>query len=87
MVAQKLRTFRTNLKKTAHYDQIAYYADNTECEIGKAGVIDFYDAFFRASMSRSANELMTFQISDHLPLWLEIRLCETDLDAFIKTSS
>lgn len=83
-VPNKLRQFKTNLKKDAHYDQIAYYAENTDCEINKAGVIDFYSAFFNKSMSESKYEKMTFQLSDHMPLWVEFNIKETGLDQFIR---
>ena len=83
-VPNKLRSIRTNLKKNAHYDQIAYYKDNTDCEIGKAGVVDFYDAFFSAEMPENEHRAMTFQVSDHLPLWAEFAIKEWDLDQFIR---
>lgn len=83
-VPNKLRQFKTNLKKDAHYDQIAYYAENTDCEVSKAGVIDFYPAFFNKSMSESTHEKMTYQLSDHMPLWVEFKIKETGLDQFIK---
>jgi len=83
-VPAKLRNFKTNLKQDAHYDQIAYFEENTDCEIGAAGTINYYDAFFRASMPQAEYEAMTFQLSDHLPLWMEIELKETDFDQFIK---
>jgi len=83
-VPQELRSFRTNLKKDAHYDQIAYYKENTNCEILRAGVIDFYKVFFRKTMSDSAHSKMELQISDHLPLWMEVGVKETDLDQFIR---
>jgi endonuclease/exonuclease/phosphatase family metal-dependent hydrolase len=82
-VPKKLQMFKTNLKKTAHYDQIAYYKENTDCEIGEAGIIDFYDAFFTQAMSDSQYEKMTYQISDHLPFWAEFKILESDLDQFI----
>lgn len=82
-VPKKLEQVRTNLKKDAHYDQIAYYAENTECEIARAGVVDFYDAFFKG-LSKAKRDAMTYQISDHLPLWVELSLLEQDLDQFIR---
>lgn len=84
MVPKKLETIKTNLKQNAHYDQIAYYEENTDCTIGKANIIDFYDAFFTMTMSRSAHDAMTYQISDHLPLWAEFKLNERDLDQAIR---
>jgi len=83
-VPNKLRQFKSNLKKDAHYDQIAYYAENTDCEVGKAGVIDFYPAFFKASMSGPKYEAMTYELSDHMPLWVEFKIKETGLDQFIR---
>jgi hypothetical protein len=82
-VHNKLRTFKTNLKQDAHYDQIAFYKENTACELLSAGVLNFYDAFFKKSMSESTYEKMTYQISDHLPLWTEFKIEETDLDQVI----
>ena len=83
-VPNKLRKFKTNLKQNAHYDQIAYFEENTDCDIGKAGVLNFYDAFFNPDMSKSLYSKMTYQLSDHLPLWVEFQVHETDLDQFIK---
>lgn len=83
-VPPKLRTIKTNLGKSKHYDQIAYYKENTDCEISKVGVIDFYPAFFRKSMNKKHHARMTYEISDHLPLWMEVRIKETGLDQFIR---
>lgn len=83
-VPPKLRTIKTNLGKSKHYDQIAYYKENTDCTIGKVGVIDFYSAFFRKNMKKRQRERMTYEISDHLPLWMELRIKETGLDQFIR---
>lgn len=83
-VPDKLRRFKTNLKRDAHYDQISYYQNNTDCAIGGAGVINFYDAFFSTNMSKSKHDAMTYQLSDHLPLWAEFKIKETNLDQFIR---
>lgn len=82
-VPNKLRRFKTNLKQNAHYDQIAYYQKNTDCEISKAGVINFYNAFFSSELTELEYESITFQLSDHLPLWAEFKIHETDFDQFI----
>jgi len=84
-VPAKLRTIKTNLKQDAHYDQIAFFEENTDCEVGAAGVLNFEPAFFSASMASKDHEAMTYQLSDHLPLWAEIRLRETSLDPFIRS--
>lgn len=83
-VPPEIQKLKSNLKKTNHFDQIAYYKENTDCVIHSAGVLDFFSAFFTKSMSASAYGKMTRQISDHLPLWIEIDLLETALDQFIK---
>jgi len=83
-VPKALRRFKTNLKKTSHYDQIAYYSQNTDCQVGQAGVIEFSPAFFAPDMSDSEYEKMTYQVSDHMPLWSEFRIKETGLDQFIR---
>lgn len=83
-IPQRLRSIKTNLKKDAHYDQIAYYAENTDCEVRDAGVIDFYNAFFKKTMSNSVRGKMELQISDHYPLWMEVGINETELDQFIR---
>ncbi len=78
-----LRAIHTDLGQAKHYDQIAYYKENTDCEIGAAGTINFYDAFFKG-LSEKQQDKMTYQLSDHLPLWMEFKIRETDLDQFIK---
>ncbi len=83
VVHKKLRKIKTNLKQNAHYDQIAYYEQNTDCEVSKAGVINFYDAFFKDDMPDSAYKALTFQLSDHLPLWAEFKINEVELDKYV----
>lgn len=84
-VPAKLRTIKTNLKQDAHYDQIAFFEENTECEVGAAGVLNFEPAYFGSSLSAKERDAMTYQLSDHLPLWAEVRLRATSLDPFIRT--
>ncbi len=83
-IPAKIQTIKTNLKQDAHYDQIAYYQENTECVIGKAGVINYYDAFFSPNMPKTEYDAMTYQLSDHLPLWAEFEIMETNLDQFFE---
>jgi Endonuclease/Exonuclease/phosphatase family len=75
-------TFGSNLEKDKRYDQIlqaSAYPD-TFCNFG--GVVDFYiDAahikgLFPGGMSKLD---FTFQMSDHLPLWMQVG---TDIDGF-----
>ena len=82
-VPNKIRQFKTNLKQNAHYDQVAYYENNTDCEIGTAGTINFYEAFFNQNMEKSEYDKMTFQLSDHFPLWVEFKILKEELNQFI----
>jgi len=83
-IPAKLVNIKTNLKQNATYDQIAYYKDNQRCEVLQAGTLNFFDAFFSKRMGKTRYDKMTYQLSDHLPLWVELNLKPTDLDQFIK---
>lgn len=51
------------------YDQIAWFMGDLNLEsTGRSGVIDFSDAVFREMSRRS----MSYRISDHFPLWVEL---------------
>ena len=71
----------TNLGKNARYDQIAHYAVDSDRQTRAGGVVDFHvsDAhiakLFPGGMDR---EKFTYQMSDHLPLWIQVH---TDNDA------
>ena len=83
-VPDALQDIKTNLKQNAHYDQIAYYKENTDCTIGKSGILNFYDAFFMKNMEKTEYDAMTFEISDHFPLWVEFKINEKEPDQLIK---
>jgi len=83
-IPKALRTIKTNLKQNAHYDQIAYYKENTDCIVGNSGNLDFYDAFFTKNMGKKKHNAMTYEISDHLPLWVEFIINEKEPDQLIK---
>ncbi len=83
-IPRALQHVKTNLKQNAHYDQIAYYKENTDCIIGKSGNLDFYDAFFWKTMGKARHNAMTYEISDHLPLWMELKINEKEPDQLIK---
>jgi exonuclease III len=64
----------SNLAKNKRYDQILHHPSYTNCFTNHAGVLDFYandiDSLFpEQSMSKRA---YTYQLSDHLPLWIQI---------------
>lgn len=117
-IPDELLEFRSNAKKTRHYDQIAFRVRPGSLDkTGKAGVFDFYDFVFRDSIDdrdiyapfmrktiRHANEAKppsqkskdydqrtdrgkslyyrtywrTHQMSDHLPMWVELRIDYSD---------
>jgi endonuclease/exonuclease/phosphatase family metal-dependent hydrolase len=70
----------TNLEKEKRYDQILHYPIYPENFTNAGGELDFYidDAhikqLFPAGMTK---EKFTYQLSDHLPLWMQIN---TDID-------
>ena len=71
----------TNLGADARYDQIAHYAKDPERFVRLGGTVDFYGGgkaikeLFPSGMTEDA---FTYQMSDHLPLWIQIN---TDNDA------
>lgn len=84
----------SNVDKNKHYDQIAYHDRLTRMKpTGHAGVFDFYEHVYRehdeASYAvdraekpgQSFKEWRTYRMSDHLPMWIEIRV--DDADAYL----
>lgn len=70
----------TNLEKDKRYDQILHYPIYPESFTNAGGELDFYieeariKQLFPSGMTR---EKFTYQISDHLPLWMQIN---TDIE-------
>ena len=70
----------SNLEKDKRYDQILHYANYPTTFTNAGGVLDFYVSkdhikeLYPATMTKSA---FTYQMSDHLPLWMQMR---TDID-------
>ena len=70
----------TNLEKNKRYDQLLHYPIYPDSFTKAGGEVDFYiDAahikeLFPAGLTK---EKFTFQLSDHLPLWLQIN---TDIE-------
>jgi len=84
MIPKELATFEgTNLEKKKTYDQIAHSPTQDERFSGRGGVLDFYrntagtadwKGLYPDPKHRpKSQEKFTFEISDHLPLWLQIR--------------
>ena len=82
----------TNVDKTKAYDQIAFWKPDADrgyasLEVMGAGVFDFFQHVYRGSdrgtyrPEDSVNEYRnwrTYKMSDHLPMWIELRTDFTD---------
>ncbi len=73
----------TNLEKNAHYDQILHRPTVPDSFVQAGGTLDFFiddahieELFPGMNLTR---EKFTYQLSDHLPLWIQIK---TDIDGF-----
>lgn len=66
----------TNLAANKRYDQILHLPALAERFTERAGVLDFYRGDHRGLLpgARTTKEAMTRQLSDHLPLWAELRV-------------
>jgi len=72
----------SNLEKNKRYDQILHQPFYEAGFTNAAGVLDFYidDAHIRELFpGRMTKTKFTYQMSDHLPLWMQIN---TDMDGF-----
>jgi len=74
--------FGSNLEKDKRYDQILHQPIYPDTFTNAGGVLDFYideahiKELFPAGMTK---QKFTFQLSDHLPLWLQMK---TDIEGF-----
>jgi len=74
--------FGSNLEKDKRYDQILHHPIYPDNFTNAGGVVDFHidDAHIKELFPAGlAKEKFTFQLSDHLPLWLQIK---TDIEGF-----
>ncbi|MBI3853973.1 MAG: endonuclease, partial [Verrucomicrobia bacterium] len=65
----------SNLEKDKRYDQILHYAIYPENFTNAGGELDFYidEAHIKELFPLGlTKEKFTFQLSDHLPLWMQI---------------
>lgn len=69
--------FGTDLAKGKRYDQIFHYPIYPENFTNAGGVLDFYAGDHRPLFPALSKSKFTYQISDHLPLWLQLN---TDID-------
>ena len=70
-------TFGTSLAKDKRYDQILHYPLYPENFTNAGGVVDFYANNIDPLFPGMAKEKFTYQLSDHLPLWIQNN---TDID-------
>jgi endonuclease/exonuclease/phosphatase family metal-dependent hydrolase len=72
----------SNLAKNKRYDQILHYPTYAENFTNAGGILDYFiddshiKALFPGAMTQTQ---FTYQMSDHLPLWMQIN---TDIDGF-----
>lgn len=69
--------FGSNLNRNKRYDQILHLAQYPENFTNKGGVLDFYTGDHKPLFPNLSKEKFTYQMSDHLPLWIQIH---TDID-------
>ncbi|MFX8110641.1 hypothetical protein ABTK99_20265, partial [Acinetobacter baumannii] len=65
-------TFGSNLEKNKRYDQILQMPEYPESFTNAGGVLDFYRGDHTPLFPRLTKQAMTYQLSDHLPLWVQI---------------
>lgn len=81
----------SNVAGNKHYDQIAYYKQLAHLQAtGRAGVFDFFAQVYRSDdeaeyagersvkPGRSFDDWRTYRMSDHLPMWIEFGIDDTD---------
>jgi hypothetical protein len=81
----------SNVSKDKHYDQIAYLRALTGMTpTGRAGVFDFFEHVYRIDdesdysadrklkPGRSFSDWRSYRMSDHLPMWIEFDIDESD---------
>lgn len=68
-------THGTNLEKDKRYDQILHDARRGAVVATAGGVLDWFvdDAHAAALFPGLARPALTYQVSDHLPLWVQLR--------------
>lgn len=69
--------FGTNLARDKRYDQILHYTRFGDDFVLGGGVLDFYAGDHRPLFPDLDKAGFTYQLSDHLPLWIQIN---TDID-------
>jgi hypothetical protein len=69
----------SNLVRDKRYDQILLSSDYPNTFTSTGGVLDFYAGGHKPLFPNLSKTQFTYQLSDHLPLWMHIN---TDVDDF-----
>lgn len=72
--------FGSNLARDKRYDQILHFSAFPDAFTNAGGVLDFYAGDHAALFPGLSKLEFTYQLSDHLPLWIQIN---TDIDGFV----
>jgi Endonuclease/Exonuclease/phosphatase family len=72
--------FGSNLARDKRYDQILHLSRFPDTFTNAGGVVDFYASDHKPLFPTLTKEEFTYQMSDHLPLWIQIN---TDIDGFV----
>ncbi len=72
--------FGSNLARDKRYDQILHFSAFPDAFTNAGGVLDFYAGDHAALFPGLSKLAFTYQLSDHLPLWIQIN---TDIDGFV----
>lgn len=70
--------FGTNLARDKRYDQILHYPTDLEYFTDRGGVVDFYSPNHRSLIPDITKREFTYQLSDHLPLWIQVNVWNED---------
>ena len=73
-------TFGSDLEKGKRYDQILHYPNYPENFTKAGGILDFYAGDSEPLFPGMKKFDFTFQMSDHLPLWIQMN---TDIDGHL----
>ena len=83
-IPEEISGAHTNRLRDKNYDQIAFYEVSKRFEVTTGGVFDYYQSVFSdkhaaeyyelAGGKRKFDSWRTFQMSDHLVLWTELRI-------------
>ncbi|MDP3581628.1 MAG: endonuclease/exonuclease/phosphatase family protein [Ignavibacteria bacterium] len=71
------KSFGTNLEKDKRYDQILHLPIYKSKFTNNGGVVDFYNGNIKPLFTNLDKSKFTYQMSDHLPLWIQIN---TDIE-------